>query len=77
MRRPYDVSLPLLTPMHYVHLVHGCAFVKWIGMRTDSGVRRICVCVCVCTCIGASVGIQFLDCNIVKRGVLNTYPRDS
>ena len=41
MRRPYDVSLPLLTLMHYVHLVHGCAFVKWIGMRVDSGIRRI------------------------------------
>ena len=75
MRRPSDVSLPLLTPMHYVHLVHGCAFGTWIGMRADSGVRRIYV--CVCTCIRASVGIQFLDCNIVKRGVLNTHPRDS
>ena len=41
MRRPYDVSLPLLTLMHYVHLVHGCVFVKRIGMRVDSGIRRI------------------------------------
>ena len=45
MRRPYNVSLPLLTPMHYVHLVHACAFGKWIDMRTDSGIRGICAAV--------------------------------
>ena len=41
IRRLYDVSLPLLTPMHYVHLVHACVFGKWIDSRADSGIRRI------------------------------------
>ena len=41
IRRLYDVSLPLLTPMHYVHLVHACVFGKWIDTRADSGIRRI------------------------------------
>ena len=41
MRRPYDVGMPLLTPMHYAHLLHDCVLCWWVAMKVDSGIRRI------------------------------------